>query len=341
MNTTFRFKHYLAFMLALFAAMALCIVVGSVNLRVGDTAQAITNHLLGKENSGMAATILLKIRIPRVFSVALVGASLALAGAAMQGLLRNPLADGGTIGVSSGAALGAVTAIAVGVYFPLLPLAGTMVFAIVFAFASMLLVLFLAHSVDRSFSTQTIILMGVIFSMFAGAMISLLITFSGEKSKTMIFWSMGSLNGASYLHAAILLGSVLAGLGLLMRSAWELNAFAMGEEQAHHLGVDVKRVKLKVLIIVSFLIGISVSISGTIGFVGLIVPHAARLLAGPNHQRLLPASAFLGAVFLMLCDLVARTLLSPVELPIGIVTAIIGAVGFVFIFKSKMTGGRA
>lgn len=221
----------------------------------------------------------------------------------MQGLLRNPLADGSTLGVSSGAALGAVLAIATGVSFPGLAYAGTMVMAMAFAFGSLALILALSYAMDRSLSTNTIILMGVVFSMFASALMSLIITFAGEKVRSITFWTMGSLSGSSYANALTLLGALIVCGGVLLWQRVELNAFAVGEENARHVGVPVRRVKLTVMIAVSVLIGVCVSIGGTIGFVGLVMPHMARMLAGPNHRRLLPSSLFSGAIFLMLCDL--------------------------------------
>ena len=197
----------------------------------------------------------------------------------------------------------------------------------------------LAYALDRSLSTNSIILIGVIFSMFASSLISLLIAFSGEKLRTITFWTMGSLAGSNYRHAT-LLGAVLliCGSWILSRGR-ELNAFAVGEENARHVGVSVRRVKLEIMIAVSVLIGTCVSIGGTIGFVGLVTPHMTRMLTGPNHKRLLPASLFLGAVFLLLADLTARTVLSPIELPIGVVTSLIGSVVFVVIFYRSRKDG--
>ena len=323
------------------AIALLCISLGSVSLPLKVTWQTLWDAILGREAAdGVAASILVHVRTPRVLAAGLSGAALALCGASMQGLLRNPLADGSTLGVSSGASLGAVLALAFGFQLPGLPYAGTMLMAIAFAFLSMLLILALAYAFDRSFSTHTIILVGVIFSMFAGSLITLVMAFSGEKLRSIAFWTMGSLAGSDYTQGLLLTLTLMACGGLLVLRAGELNAFAIGEENAHHIGIDVRSVKLQVLISVSALIGVAVSIGGTIGFVGLIIPHMVRLLTGPNHRRLLPASAFAGAGFLMLCDLLARTLLSPVELPIGVVTSIIGAITFVaIIFRRR--GRRA
>lgn len=266
------------------------------------------------------------------------GAALSLAGAAMQGLLKNPLADGSTLGVSSGAALGAVIAIAFGITFPGLPFAGTMILAILFAFLSLLIILGLAYKLDYSLSTNTIILIGVIFSMFVSSLMNIIVTFAADRIQHITFWTMGSLQGASWQNAGVLLGALLLFGGAIFLHARELNAFAVGEDNARHIGVNVRRVKMILLITVSGLIGVCVSIGGTIGFVGLVTPHMVRMVVGPNHRRLLPASLFGGAVFLLLADLVARTLLNPRELPIGVVTSLVGAVVFVGIFYRTRRG---
>ena len=332
-------KGLLAVYLGLTAlVMLLCVCVGSVRIPLRDTLQI----LLGKTGQPQtsAYSILLTVRLPRVLCVALTGAALSLCGAAMQGLLKNPLADGSTLGVSSGASLGAVTAIAFGVTFPGLPFAGTMVMAIIFAFASLVLILSLAWRFDNALSTNTIILIGVIFSMFANAVISLIVTFASDKLRSITFWTMGSLAGSSYKNAVLLALALLAGGAVILYRAGELNAFAIGEDNARSIGVDVRRVRIEILITVSVIIGICVSIGGSIAFVGLVTPHILRMLTGPDHHRLLPGVMFAGAVFLMLADLAARVILSPIELPIGVVTSLIGAVLFVVIFYRSRGRGQ-
>lgn len=253
----------------------------------------------------------------------------------MQGLLRNPLADGSTLGVSSGASLGAVIAIAFGFSLPALPFAGTMVLAIAFAFLSLMIILSLAYKLDHTLETNTIILIGIIFSMFVNSLLSLIITFASDRIKQITFWTMGSLSGSHYGNALVLfIGLILFGTVILLHSR-ELNAFAIGEDKARNIGINVRSVKLIIMIAVSALIGICVSIGGTIGFVGLVTPHMVRMITGPNHKRLLPASLFAGASFLMLADLVARILFNPLELPIGVVTSFIGALLFVYIFYNS------
>lgn len=330
----------LLLVLALIGSFLACICTGSVRVPVGESLSLLWNGICGSEiPESVYRSIVLTLRVPRVLCAALIGAALSLCGAAMQGLLCNPLADGSTLGVSTGAALGAALSIVLGISIPGLPIAGSAAMAMLFAFGSLILILAMAWGIDRNFSTHNIILIGVVFTMLVSALLSILITFAGEKLKTITYWTMGSLTGKNYEQAAVLLGSlVLFGTPLLLQSR-ELNAFAVGEENAVHVGVPVRRVKLTVMICASALIGICVSIGGSIAFVGLIIPHMVRLALGPNHRTLLPVSMFAGAVFLMLADLTARSILSPLELPIGVVTSLIGAMTFIVIFYRSRKGG--
>lgn len=318
----------------------LCVGIGSVNYTPAEITQVLWNGIRGNlhETSGNGvANVILKIRLPRVCTVALVGAALALCGTAMQGLLKNPLADGSTLGVSSGASLGAVFAIALGLHIPMIGSIGVTVMSILFAFLSIILILTLAHILDYSLSTNTIILVGVIFSMFAGSVTNLLVTFAGDKVKNIMFWTMGSFTGTTFQDAGIVLLALIFCSILLLNLSAELNAFAMGEENAIHIGVNVRRVKLLIMIAVSILLGISVSVSGSIGFVGLVIPHIARFMVGPNHKKLLPISMWLGSIFLLLADLISRTILSPAVLPIGVITSFVGSIFFIYIFYTLRT----
>ena len=324
----------------LLLAMVLCVCVGSVPISLSDTVTAVWGALWGLPiPQNIAKNIILNVRLPRVLCVALSGASLSLCGAAMQGLLRNPLADGSTIGVSSGAALGAVIAMAAGFTLPGTGYGGVMVTAMAFAFGSLALILSLAYALDRSLATNSIILIGVIFTMFISSIISLVVTFASDHTRSLSFWTLGSFSGVNYDQAKLLALALVVCGGVVLRYSHELNAFAVGEDNARHVGVNVKRVKLVILVTISVLIGVCVSISGTISFVGLVMPHIARMLVGPNHKRLLPASLFAGAIFLLLADLAARTLFSPVELSIGVVTSLVGAVAFVIIFYRTRKAG--
>jgi iron complex transport system permease protein len=312
---------------AALATLLFCVCAGSVQVPPLEALAAI----FGKASS-MNGSIILNVRLPRVIAVMLSGAMLSLSGGAMQGLLRNPLADGSTFGVSAGASLGATLAIALGFSIPGVAGGATTMTAVVFAFGSLALILALAGRLDATLSTNTIILVGVIFTMFASSLISLIVTFAGDKVRTIMFWTMGSLAGSTFRDDVWLAASLAVFGAAILSFSSELNAFALGEENARSVGVDVRRVKRWVLVSVSALIGVSVSVGGTIGFVGLVVPHMTRMLVGPDHRRLLPASMFAGGVFLMLADLLSRVVIKPLELPIGVITSFVGSITFVLIF---------
>lgn len=327
--------------LVLIGTIVLCVGVGSVPIAPGDTVRAVWNAVRGlPAPEGIAGPIILSVRLPRVLCAGLMGAALSLCGAAMQGLFRNPLADGGTLGVSSGGALGAALAIVLNITIPGIPLAGNVAMAMIFSFGSMMMILTMAYGMDRSLATHTIILIGVVFSMLASALLSLLIAFAGDKVKSITFWTMGSLSGRNMTHVLILAVGLAVFGGMLLFRSRELNHFALGEENARRVGVPVRRVKLGILIAASALIGTCVAVGGSVAFVGLIIPHMVRMITGPNHRKVMPASLFAGAVFLMLTDLLARTVIAPVELPIGVVTSLIGAVTFAAIFRSSRKGGN-
>ena len=232
-ETTFHLREHLLFALLTVLTLILCIGVGSVSVPFRDTAEIIFRAIAGWEQpSGSAVAIILYTRLPRVLCVALVGAMLALGGCAMQGLLRNPLADGSTLGVSSGASLGAALAILSGVSIPFLPFDGTAGAAMLSAFLSLVVLLALAFALDHSLATNTLILLGVVFSMFVSALLSLLITFSGDKLRAITFWTMGNLSSASYQNALTLLATLLLCGGIILTQARALNAMSMGEAYA-------------------------------------------------------------------------------------------------------------
>lgn len=329
----------LILIIAVIVIFFLCVCAGSVMIPLKETWTIIKNAILGGAPiEGASTDILLTVRIPRVICVGLVGAALALSGAVMQGLLRNPLADGSTLGVSSGASLGAVLSIAFGITIPGMSEVGTMGMAILFAFLSMMIILSLAYKLDYSLSTNTIILIGVVYSMLINSMLNLIVTLASDKVKEITFWTMGSLAGSTYRNAIVLLIALLIFGTIILCSGRELNAFALGEENARNIGINVERVKLGLLICVSALIGITVSIGGSIGFVGMLVPHITRFFTGPDHKKLLPASLLIGAGFLMIADLIARTILNPRQLPVGVVTSFVGALSFIVIFYRSRKG---
>ncbi|NMD38978.1 MAG: iron ABC transporter permease [Christensenellaceae bacterium] len=323
---------YMVLMFILIITMFLCFCIGTINISPISVVDAIFSAISGKGNDTLG-NILINIRIPRVLAAALVGAALSISGTAMQGLLRNPLADGSTLGVSSAASLGAVIAILTGLYLPVI--GSTTLFAITFSFIYLIFILFMAYAIDKTLATNTIILTGIIFSMFISAIIMLLIAFSGNHLRSITFWTMGSLSSTNYNDVWLMLIVLIVFASVLLSLGKEINAFAIGENNARFIGVNVKKTKLTILIAVAVLIGTAVSISGTIGFVGLIIPHITRLSFGFDNKKLLPISMIIGAIFLMLCDLIARTILSPVELPIGVISSMIGTLFFISIFYKK------
>ncbi|PLR86317.1 ABC transporter permease [Bacillus canaveralius] len=325
--------------LFLFFAILMGISVGTVSVPVTEIFQIIAAKVfqvpIGGTIEPMYTNIVMNIRLPRVILAGLVGASLAIAGAAYQGLLRNPLADPYTLGVSSGASVGAVVVLFFQITLPFAGMFTLPVFSILASFATIFAVLFFARKIDRSMRVETIILTGIIFSSFLGALISLMIALTGEELRQIIGWLLGSVSMRGWDYIIIFLPFFIVGVLLLMMNAKELNAMSFGEERAQHLGVNVQRRKHIVLVAGSILTGAAVSVSGTIGFVGLVVPHLIRLLWGPDHKHLLPLSMITGSGFLILADLVSRTIISPTELPIGVITALIGAPVFAAILLRR------
>lgn len=297
--------------------------------------------LWGGSEDTTATTIVWNIRMPRVFLAALVGAALAVAGAAFQALLKNPLADPYTLGVSSGASVGAVATLFFGLSIPFIGMFTLPLLSMVGALVTLLLVLTFARTMDKSLRMETIILTGIITSSFFGAMISLMIALTGEELRQIIGWLLGSVAMRTWTHVQMIVPFVVIAGGWLLFRARDLNALQLGEDRAHHLGVNVSRVKKEVLIGGSVLTGAAVAVSGTIGFVGLVIPHMTRLLFGADNRHVLPLSMINGASLLILCDLVARTIIEPTELPIGVMTALLGAPVFAWIFfRQRVKGAK-
>ena len=323
---------YVASVIVLIAAVLVGVTVGSVSIPL----QVLWNPDLDEA----ASNILWNIRMPRVVLAGLVGASLAIAGAAFQGLLKNPLADPYTLGVSSGASVGAVVTLFFGISVPFLGLFTLPVFSMLGAFLTMVTVMSFAKLIDRAMKMETIILTGIIFSSFLGSVISLMISLSGEELRQIIGWLLGSVSMRGWPYVTMALPFMTIGFLLLWLNRRELNALVFGEERAKHLGVNVKRRKMMILTGGSILTGAAVAVSGTIGFVGLVVPHMTRMMWGSDHRHVLPLSFINGASLLIICDLVSRTIISPSELPIGVITAFIGAPVFAFVFwKQRRKAG--
>jgi len=318
-----------ALTLLLVVAFALSIRVGSVTLDL----RAVMTALAGR---GDAATgsIIRELRLPRAVAAGLVGAALAVSGATFQALLRNALAEPYVLGVSGGAALGAVAAIVLGG----LTASPTSISAAAFvgAIASIALVLRVAAGVGPTLDTRVLLLAGVVVGAFANAGIFLILSIADVAAfRSATGWMMGSLSGSTWTGAATLAGYLVPTLVLLLALARPLNALAIGEDTAAYLGVSVERTKWLAFGAASLLAAAAVAAAGIIGFVGLIVPHAVRLAWGSDHRLLLPASALLGATFVLVTDTAARTVVAPTELPLGAVTAIVGVPLFVALLRRR------
>ena len=278
--------------------------------------------------------IILSIRLPRILTALMVGAALAMVGAVMQAIFRNPMADPGIIGVSSGAGFGAVSAIATGfaaVHWLALPTA---------AFAGALLtaaVVFLFSLRAGRTQVATLLLGGIAITYLCSAATSAVISFTYDRDalREMIFWLLGGFDNRSWQHVQLMFPPLLVGAALIYPQAQALNLLSLGEEEARGLGVRVQRVRALLLVVSALLAGVAVSVSGLVGFVGLLVPHFVRLLVGPDHRSLLPLAALGGGIFLLLADTAARTVIQPSELRVGIVTALVGAPAFLFILARQ------
>jgi len=320
-----------AFILLTISAFIVACITGSINISLRD--------LFNNSLDDLSRIVLIEIRLPRVILAGLVGASLGISGAALQGLFRNPLADPGLIGVSAGAALGATLVIVLGSSFVgnfalgsfLLPLG-----AIIGAMSVILLLYFLTKGFGYQGVTY-MLLVGIAVNAIAGVGIGILTFISTDSElRGLTFWTMGSFGGVTWplLIPAILI--ILVSISLMMTVSRNLDLIQLGEPEAYRLGVDVKKLKYKIILTCAAAVGASVSLSGMIGFVGLVVPHLVRLFGGVNHNFLMPGSAFVGASLMIIADMLSRTIIQPAELPVGLLTSAIGSPFFLWlIFRIK------
>lgn len=324
---------------ALLASVVIGVAAGSVRFALPELWRLIA---AGPAAAGTDAAILWQIRIPRVALAALVGLSLGAAGAILQGLFRNPMADPYVIGVSSGAALGAVLAMTgviaggagwAGGLVRLVPAA-----AFLGAVGALVLVYLLAR-VDGQAPVTYLLLAGVAVSSFLSSAVSLVVYFHPDRLKPVYFWLLGGLTGADWAQVGLVAPYAALGLVAAVALVRPLNLLLSGEETSHHLGLNVEREKLYALAVGALLAAAAVSVSGMIGFVGLVAPHVVRLLGGPDHRVVVPGAALLGAVFLVLADTVARTAIAPLELPVGVVTSLVGGPFFLYLLRTRKHAG--
>lgn len=316
---------------------------GAYHIPNGDVVGSILNRigLGGAPVDSYGEDVLWSIRFPRVALACIVGACLAVGGTLMQGMFGNPLAEPGIIGVSTGASVGAVAAIALGLTF-----AGTWTIGLC-AFITGLITVIVVYAMSRSggrTEVVTLILTGVAINAFAGATIGLLIFISDESQITSItFWQMGSLAQATWPKVAAIVPLALLGLVIAPLYARKLDLLSLGEKSARHLGVNVEQMRVVLIAVIALLTAAAVAVSGVIGFIGLVVPHLLRMMIGPGHRLLIPLSILGGAAVLVWADLAARTLAAPAELPLGVLTALVGSPFFFWLLRRtrRRQGGWA
>ena len=322
--------------LAILAAVsALSLTLGSAPVATAD----VVRTLLGREPGELAATVVLGLRLPRILLAALAGAGLAAAGVAFQALTRNPLADPAVLGVASGAALGAVLGQIAGLEGSLLATFGLSAVAFAGALVAATAVYVIA-SVGGRLPIQTLLLAGVIVGLFFSAAITLVISLVDfARLGGILHWLMGSLDALGYRPVVVMAMGCALGIGALYTQARALNLLTLGEESALQLGVEAERVKRVIFVAASLLTGVVVAHTGPIGFVGLIVPHAVRLAVGSDNRLLIPVATAAGASFLVLADTLARTVVRPAELPVGVITAFCGAPFFIYLLRTRFRRG--
>jgi iron complex transport system permease protein len=326
----------------LFVVVVIALKLGAVQVSLYGLGRDLIHVLLGRTNaiSTEYGMVVINIRLPRILLSIFVGAALAVAGTSFQALLRNPLADPYVLGVSSGASVGAILALIIENHLSLSPeLAGlvTPVGAFLGAALTIAAVYFLGRR-EGQIESSTLLLGGIITASFLSAIINFLMsTLAGSNLRGASYWLMGDLSTPQPRSLLYFLGiGFVVAAGVIYTTSSDLNLLLAGEKEAMHLGVDVRRVRIVVYLAASILTGLAVSVSGTIGYVGLLVPHVMRLLFGSDHRMLIPAAALGGAIGLVIADTVARTIVAPSELPVGAVTAIAGAPLFIYLLRRRL-----
>ena len=317
----------------------MCINIGSVYVALPDALYITMHKLFGitlpARIEPMTVSIFWNIRVPRALVSFFVGGSLAVSGAVMQSLLQNPLASSYTMGVSSGSAVGAALIIISGIQsFALrsflLPLTG-----FVFALLTVFFVILFSSRIDRNIHSYTIILIGMVISLFVSAMLTLIAALFPDHSQQIYFWMMGSFSARNWSHVLIIIPVSIIVTFIIMLFSRELDIMTFGDDQAMSIGVNTRHKKILLIMLTALLTGVSVAFTGTIGFIDLVAPHAVRRIFGARHKAVIPMSFLFGGAFMSVMDLIARTLLSPREIPVGAVTALLGAPFFIILFFKK------
>ncbi|MBN1622973.1 MAG: iron ABC transporter permease [Clostridia bacterium] len=326
---------YIALVASLLAAIIFSAGRGSADIGFIDSMKIILSRipLIGKyvdirNLPETYSTIIFSIRLPRILTSILCGTGLSICGVLFQGMFRNPMADPYILGISSGAVLGAAIAFVTGTQAALFNFSLVPIFAFIGAIIATAVVYMIAQK-KGNLSTNILILSGIAIGFLCSSLLSLIIIASREQAQRIIFWTMGSMTGSSWNTVLVMLPFILIGSLVLLFNAGNLNILSTGDETAVSLGINASALKKLLLLVASLVTAISVCFCGTIGFVGLIIPHAVRFITGPDHKRLMPISALTGAIFLLLCDTAARTLFAPQEIPIGVITSLLGVPFFI------------
>jgi iron complex transport system permease protein len=313
----------------LIASLIFAAATGAVKISASEIIAILT-----KGDDTVNASILMEIRLPRVLLAAVLGAGLAAVGGVMQAIFKNPLVDSYTLGMSSGAALGAVLSILTGINISILGIKTTGVFAFAGAVLTLFFVYSLAYTRNRM-SINSLLLSGVAVSYFLASVISFLMMLNHDKIEHIVFWTMGSLSMATWDEFFISSVLTIPSLAVLMYYTRELNILVMGEDAAHHLGINTFALKTTLLITCAVIVGSVVSTGGTIAFLGLVAPHIIRLIVGSDNKKVIPYSALMGSILLVLADTAGRVLIQPAEIPVGVMTSIMGGPFFIFLLKKQ------
>jgi len=327
--------------LALVFTILFSVAIGQMQISLPDAWRIVIKNipflgdLINDEFPVLEEVTIMQVRLPRAIAAMIVGAALSVAGVVLQGLFRNPMADPYLLGISSGAALGAAIAIGLGIGFRFLGILDSMQ---LMAFIGSLVTVFVVYNIARTgprVPMLTVLLAGIAMTSFLSAIISFIMITLGESLHALIFWLFGTLSGIKWSDVMISLPLITIGLFTILVFSRQLNIMLLGEDEAQQLGVETERLKKIMLIFATLITATAVSISGTIGFVGLVIPHIVRILVGPDHRILIPSSALAGAIILVLCDTLARTVIQPAELPVGVLTAFFGAPFFLYLLRKK------
>ncbi|MCP8322846.1 MAG: iron chelate uptake ABC transporter family permease subunit [Candidatus Methylarchaceae archaeon HK02M2] len=340
-----RFKRWemivIFLVLALVLTLSLSIAVGQMQISLPNTWKIVIKNipffgdLITEEFSVLEEVTIMQVRLPRTIAAMIVGIALSVAGVVLQGLFRNPMAEPYLLGISSGAALGAAIVIGLGIGSSFLGIFDSVQ---LMAFIGALVSVFVVYNIAKMgprVPMLTVLLAGIAMTSFLSAVISFIMITLGESLHSLIFWLFGTLSGIKWSEVTISLPLITLGIFVILIFSRQLNIMLLGQDEAQQLGIETERLKKIMLVFATLITATAVAISGTIGFIGLVIPHIARILVGPDHRILIPSSALAGAIILVFCDTLSRIVIQPAELPVGVLTAFFGAPFFLYLLRKK------